>query len=82
MAAHRVGRWSSPALTLPLRSGPGSPRVRGWVSAHVHFSVAAELAEATASRPGSFAAAFVDALDAVDEAAIRSQKIEPAVVIG
>jgi hydroxyethylthiazole kinase len=42
----------------------------GLLSAHVHFSVAAELAEAVASRLGSFAAAFIDALDAVDEAAV------------
>ena len=54
----------------------------GLVSAHVHFSVAAELAEAVASRPGSFATAFVDALDAVDETSLRSRaKIHPAVFI-
>ena len=54
----------------------------GLVSAHVHFSVAAELAEAVASRPGSFAAAFIDALDAVDENSLRSRaKIQPAVLI-
>ena len=40
------------------------------VAAHVHFAVAAEMAAETASRPGSFAAAFIDALDAVDEAAL------------
>jgi hydroxyethylthiazole kinase len=52
------------------------------VSAHVHFSVAAELAEAVASKPGSFAAAFIDALDAVDETSLRSRaKIQPAVLI-
>ncbi len=52
----------------------------GLVAAHVHFAVAAELAEATAKRPGSFATAFVDALDAVDEAALRARaKIDPAV---
>jgi hydroxyethylthiazole kinase len=54
----------------------------GLVSAHVHFSVAAELVEAVASRPGSFAVAFVDALDAVNEVALRSRaKIQPAVLI-
>jgi hydroxyethylthiazole kinase len=54
----------------------------GLVSADVHFSVAAELAEAVASRPGSFAAAFIDALDAVDENSLRSRaKIQPAVLI-
>jgi hypothetical protein len=46
----------------------------GLVSAHVHFSVVAELAEAVASRPGSFAAAFIDALDAVDENSLRSRE--------
>jgi hydroxyethylthiazole kinase len=54
----------------------------GLISAHVHFSVAAELAEAVASKPGSFAVAFVDALDAVDEVALRSRaKIHSAVLI-
>jgi hydroxyethylthiazole kinase len=54
----------------------------GLVSAHVHFSVAAELAEAVASRPGSFAAAFIDALDVVDENSLRARaKIQPAVLI-
>jgi hydroxyethylthiazole kinase len=54
----------------------------GLVSAHVHFSVAAELAETVTSRPGSFATAFIDALDAVDEISLRSRaKIEPAVLI-
>lgn len=43
----------------------------GAVSAHVHVAIAAEMAAATASRPGSFAAAFLDGLDAVDEASIR-----------
>jgi hydroxyethylthiazole kinase len=52
------------------------------VSAHVHFSVAAELAEVVASKPGSFATAFIDALDAVDETSLRSRaKIHPAVLI-
>jgi hydroxyethylthiazole kinase len=54
----------------------------GLVSAHVHFSVAAELAEAVASRPGSFAAAFIDALDAVDETSLRSRaKIHPGILL-
>jgi hydroxyethylthiazole kinase len=54
----------------------------GLVSAHVHFSVAAELAEAVASKPGSLATAFIDALDAVDETSLRSRaKIQPAVLI-
>ena len=45
----------------------------GLAAAHVHFAVAAELAEAKASRPGSFAVAFVDSLDAVDETALRER---------
>jgi hydroxyethylthiazole kinase len=54
----------------------------GLVSAHVHFSVAAELAEAVASRPGGFAAAFIDALDAVDETSLRARaKIHAAVLV-
>ena len=52
----------------------------GLVAAHVHVKVAAERAGETASRPGAFAAAFLDALDAVDEARLRaSARIEPAV---
>jgi hydroxyethylthiazole kinase len=59
-----------------------SDPLTGFISAHVHFSVAAELAEAVTSRPGSFAVAFVDALDAVDKAALRSRaKIHSAVLI-
>jgi hydroxyethylthiazole kinase len=41
------------------------------VAAHVHMAVASERAEARASGPGSFAAAFLDALDAVGEAGLR-----------
>lgn len=52
------------------------------VAAHVHFALAAEIAEQKATGPGSFAAAFLDGLDAVDEAVIRKHaKIEPAVDI-
>jgi hydroxyethylthiazole kinase len=52
------------------------------VAAHVHFAVAAELAEAKASGPGSFAVAFIDALDAVDEGAIRQRaRIEAPVTL-
>jgi hydroxyethylthiazole kinase len=47
----------------------------GLVAAHVHFAVAAEIAARTASGPGSFAPAFLDALDAVDEAALRARAI-------
>jgi hydroxyethylthiazole kinase len=54
----------------------------GLVAAHVHFAVAAEEAEARAKAPGSFAVAFIDALDAVDETALRARaKIEPAVAL-
>ena len=55
----------------------------GLVAAHVHFAVAAELAEASAKGPGGFAVAFLDALDAVDEPALRRlARIEPAVPVG
>jgi hydroxyethylthiazole kinase len=55
----------------------------GLVAAHVHFAVAAELAERTARRPGSFATAFIDAIDAVDEASLRAlAKIEAPVPVG
>lgn len=55
----------------------------GLVAAHVHFAVAAEIAAEGARGPGSFLVAFVDALDAVDEAALRRlAKIEPAVAVG
>ena len=52
----------------------------GLVAAHVHFAVAAELAEIAANRPGSFAVAFIDAFDAIDETVLRERaRIEPAV---
>jgi len=52
----------------------------GLVAAHTHFKVAAELAAEKASHPGTFAIAFIDALDAVDEAAFRGRaKIAAAV---
>ena len=45
----------------------------GLVAAHVHFAVAAELAEARSKRPGTFATAFIDALDAVDDTILRQR---------
>ncbi len=45
----------------------------GLVAAHVHFSVAAEMAEDLAKHPGSFAAAFIDALDSVDAGQLRAR---------
>jgi hydroxyethylthiazole kinase len=45
----------------------------GRVAAHVQFSAAAELAEAQAKHPGSFAVAFIDALDAVNETVLRER---------
>jgi hydroxyethylthiazole kinase len=38
----------------------------GAVAAHAHVALAAERAAATAGGPGTFAAAWLDALDAVD----------------
>jgi hydroxyethylthiazole kinase len=52
------------------------------VAAHVHFSVAAELAETDAKGPGRFASAFLDALYNVDEAVLRIRaKIESPVFL-
>jgi hydroxyethylthiazole kinase len=68
------------ALVAAYAAVAPSPFV-GLVAAHVHFSAAAELAEAQAKRPGSFAAAFIDALDAVDETVLRQHaKIAVAAV--
>ncbi|WP_237154831.1 hydroxyethylthiazole kinase [Oryzibacter oryziterrae] len=54
----------------------------GLIAAHVHFAVAGEIAERTAKRPGSFAVAFLDALDAVDEASLRElAKIQAPVAL-
>ena len=70
------------ALSAAYASVAPDP-LTGVVAAHVHFAVAAELAEASAKGPGSFAVAFVDALDAIDAAALRRlAKIEPAVAAG
>jgi hydroxyethylthiazole kinase len=69
------------ALSAAYASVARDP-LTGLVAAHVHFAVAAELAEAIAKGPGSFAVAFVDALDAVDEASLRAYaKLEPAVAV-
>jgi hydroxyethylthiazole kinase len=54
----------------------------GLVAAHVHFAVAAELAEAQSKRPGSFAASFIDALDAVDESVLRQRAAIGAIAVG
>nr|WP_176457584.1 MULTISPECIES: hydroxyethylthiazole kinase [unclassified Rhodococcus (in: high G+C Gram-positive bacteria)] len=43
----------------------------GAVAAHAHVAVASEIAARSTSRPGSFAVAFLDGLDTVDESAIR-----------
>lgn len=58
------------ALTAAYCSVASSTLI-GAVAAHAHVAVASELAAGTTSRPGSFAAAFLDGLDAVDESALR-----------
>jgi hypothetical protein len=69
---------SDPPVICDRKFRKPPDRFMNLVSAHVHFSVAAEPAEAVASRPGSFGAAFIDALDAVDETSLRSRaKIQP-----
>lgn len=45
------------------------------VAAHVHIAVAAELAEDQANGPGSFAVAWLDALDQVDETLLRQRGV-------
>jgi hypothetical protein len=82
----RGGQVAADLLKFKPAAVRGDPLI-GLVSAHVHFSVAAELAETVASKPGSFAATFIDALGAVDEylfAAVRkstrrfsSNNVEP-----
>ena len=51
-------------------------------AAHVHFAVAAERAERSAKGPGSFAAAFLDALDAVNADDIRQHAQVDAQILG
>ncbi|SCX59169.1 hydroxyethylthiazole kinase [Klenkia marina] len=46
-----------------------APGLVGAVAAHAHVALAAERAAATAGGPGSFATAWLDALDAVDDLA-------------
>jgi len=43
------------------------------VAAHVHFALAAEVAQAQASGPGSFVPAFLDGLDSVNAGLIRAK---------
>jgi hydroxyethylthiazole kinase len=50
----------------------------GAVAAHVHVALAAERAAAVASGPGSFAAAWLDALDAVDGDALAGAGLQVA----
>ncbi len=65
------------ALAAAYASVASDP-LAGLVAAHVHFAVAAELAEQKADGPGSFAVAFLDAIDHVDERALRERaRIEP-----
>jgi hydroxyethylthiazole kinase len=54
-------------------AGVATDALTALVAAHTHFSVAAEIAEAGAKGPGSFASAFLDALHDLDEAALRGR---------
>ncbi len=47
----------------------------GTVAAHAHVAVAAEQAAAGAAGPGTFAAAWLDALDAIDGAALAAADV-------
>lgn len=61
----------------------GADALTAATAAHVHVAVAAESAELHANGPGSFATAFVDALDAVDADAIRQRaRIDARAVSG
>ena len=60
------------ALVAAYAAVSSSPLLAA-VAAHVHFAVAAERAEVKSSGPGTFVAAFLDALDAVDADSIRRQ---------
>ncbi|MCF2972269.1 hydroxyethylthiazole kinase [Synechococcus sp. Nb3U1] len=52
------------------------------VAAHTHFAVAAELAAERASQPGSFAVAFLDALDAVEGSTLAARgQVQAAVTL-
>ena len=49
--------------------------LEGAVAAHAHVALAAERAAAVAGGPGTFAAAWLDALDAVDGEALRTADV-------
>jgi hydroxyethylthiazole kinase len=53
------------ALVAAYRAATGDP-LTGAVAAHAHVALAAERAAAVAGGPGTFAPAWLDALDAVD----------------
>jgi hydroxyethylthiazole kinase len=53
------------ALVAAYLAVTGDP-LTGAVAAHAHVALAAERAEETSAGPGTFAAAWLDALDAVD----------------
>jgi hydroxyethylthiazole kinase len=64
------------ALTAAY-AGVSADALTALIAAHVHFAVAAELAEVDSKGPGRFASAFLDALYNVDEASLRARaKIE------
>ncbi|MGQ9838904.1 MAG: hypothetical protein ACUVRV_13315 [Cyanobacteriota bacterium] len=52
------------------------------MAAHTHFAVATDLAAEQASRPGSFATAFLNVLDAVDPSSLKAKgQVQDAVVL-
>ncbi|MDP9429981.1 MAG: hydroxyethylthiazole kinase [Actinomycetota bacterium] len=62
------------ALVAAYVAATGDP-LTGTVAAHAHVAVAAEQAAAGAAGPGTFAAAWLDALDAVDGAALAAADV-------
>jgi hydroxyethylthiazole kinase len=65
------------ALVAAYVAATGDP-LTGAVAAHAHVALAAERAAATASGPGTFAPAWLDALDAVDGAVLAGADVRIA----
>jgi hydroxyethylthiazole kinase len=65
------------ALVAAYVAATGDP-LTGAVAAHAHVALAAERAAATAAGPGTFAPAWLDALDAVDGAALAGADVRIA----
>jgi hydroxyethylthiazole kinase len=65
------------ALVAAYVAATGDP-LTGAVAAHAHVALAAERAAATAAGPGTFATAWLDALDAIDEDGLATADVRVA----